>query len=136
MFFACQKNVDFTLRVQDMDYYIIYELYIMILYLKRWIWLRFRPHENLRNLFSRVDASCQEYLTKCHIKNEDPKILALVMKELPKDLEYHLSLLEGPNNGMRSWQIKIKLVHNGQLIAASGVGDLGFLTNVRGHWPN
>ena len=36
----------------------------------------------------------------------------LVMKELPKDLKYHLSLLEGSNNGMRSWHwIKTKLVH-------------------------
>ena len=39
------------------------------------------------------------------------EILAFAMKKLPKDLKYHLSLLEGSNNGMRSWHwIQTKLV--------------------------
>ena len=71
----------------------------------------------LRNLFSRVDALCREYLTKCHFKKEDAENLALVMKELPKVLKYHLSMLEGFNNGMRSWHwVKIKLVHFRKLL--------------------
>ena len=49
---------------------------------------------------------------KMSYQKEDPEILALFMKELLKDLKYHLSLLEGSNNGMRSWHwIKAKLVH-------------------------
>ena len=123
---ACLKNYDFTLRVQDMDYnegaviniWNIINEYIHddeVLYLKevsdKWIRMQFKPYETLRNFFSRIDALCQEFLTKCHIKKEDPEILALVMKELPKDLKYHLQLLEGPNNEVRSWHwIKTKLV--------------------------
>ena len=74
--------------------------------------MRFKPYETLRNFFSRIDALYQEFFTKCHIKKQDGEILALVMKELPKDLQYHLSLLEGTNNDTRSWHwIKTKLVH-------------------------
>ena len=77
----------------------------------KWIRIRLRPYEILRNFFSRIDDLWQEYLVKFHIKKEDPKILALVRKELPPDLKYNLSLLEGSNNGMRSWHwIKTKLV--------------------------
>ena len=65
--------------------------------------MKFKPFETLRNFFSRVDALCQEYLTKCHINKEDPGILALLMKELPKVLKYHLHLLEESNNATRSW---------------------------------
>ena len=73
--------------------------------------MRFRSYETLCNFLSHVDALCQEY-PKFHIKKEDRDILALVMKELPKDLKYHLSLIEGSYNGMRSWHwIKTKFVH-------------------------
>ena len=65
-----------------------------VLYLQevsdKWIWMKFKPYETLRNFFSRIDALCQEYLTKCHIKKEDPEVLTFVMKELLKDLKYHL----------------------------------------------
>ena len=121
------KIVDFTLRVQDMDYeegavmavWNIITEYIHddeVLYWKevsgKWIRMKFRLYETRRHFFSRVDALCQEYLTKCHIKKQDPKILTLVMKELPKDFKYHLQLLEGSNNGIRSWHwIKIKILH-------------------------
>ena len=47
--------------------------------------IKFRPYETLRNFFSRIDALYQECFTKYHFKKEDPEILALVMKELPKD---------------------------------------------------
>ena len=66
----------------------------------------------LYELFSRADALYQEYLTKCSIKIEDQEILALTMKELPKDLKYQLSFLKGSSNGMRSWHwSKTKLGH-------------------------
>ena len=56
------------------------------------------------NEVSRVDALCVEYLTKCHIRKQDPEILALLMKKLPNELKYHLSLLVGSGDGMRSWK--------------------------------
>ena len=50
-----------------------------VLYLKeesgKWIRMKFKPYETLRNFISRFDALCQEYLTKCHLKKEDPEIL-------------------------------------------------------------
>ena len=110
---ACLKSYDFTLRVQDMDYkegavmeiWNIITEYIHddeILYFKevsdKWIRVKFKPYETLRNFFSRIDAFCQEYLTKCHIKKKGPEFLVLVMKELPKDLKYHLQRMEGSNN--------------------------------------
>ena len=54
-----------------------------VIYLKevsdKWIKMRFRPYEKLSSFFSRVDALCQEFLTKCHIKKLDGEIIALVM---------------------------------------------------------
>ena len=111
---ACLKNYDFTLRVQDMNYnegavmtiWNIITEYIHddeVLYLKevsdKWIALHLRPNETLRNFFSRVDSLCAEYLTKCHIKKLDAEILSLVMNQLPNELKYHLSMLEGSGMG-------------------------------------
>ena len=79
-----------------------------VLYLKevsdKWMTMKLRPNGTLQNFFSRVDALCVKYLTTYQIKKLDPEILALVMKELPNELKYHLSLLEGSKDGMRSWQ--------------------------------
>ena len=124
---ACLQNYDFTLRVQDMNYeegavmimWNIITEYIHddeVLYLKevsdKWMNLSLRQNESLRNFFSRVDSVCAEYLSKCHIKKLDAEILALVMKELPLELKYHLSILEGAGDGMRSWHwIKTKIVY-------------------------
>ena len=64
------------------------------------------------DFFSRVDALCAEYLTKCHIKKLDAEILSLVMNQLPNELKYHLSMLEGSGDGLRSWEwIKKKIVY-------------------------
>ena len=49
----------------------------------KWMTMKLRPNETLTNSFSRVDALCVEYLSKCHIKKLDPEISVLVMKELP-----------------------------------------------------
>ena len=87
-----------------------------VLYLEevsdKWMNLQLRHNETLRHFFSRVDSLCAEYLTKCHIKKLDAEILSLVMKELPLELKYHLSLLEGAGDGMRNWHwIKTKIVY-------------------------
>ena len=58
--------------------------------------------QTLRICFSRIDSVCAEYLTKCHINKLNDEIFALVMKELPNELKYHLSLLEGSGDEMRS----------------------------------
>ena len=79
-----------------------------VLYLKEvsdeWMTGQLRPNKSLLNFLSRVDALCAEYLRKCHIEKLDPEILALVMKELPNELKYNPSSLEGSGDGMRSWQ--------------------------------
>ena len=76
-----------------------------VLYFKevsdKWMTMKLRPNEALRNFFSRVNALCAEYLSKCHITKLDLEILALVMKELPNELKCRLSLLEGSGDGMR-----------------------------------
>ena len=81
---ACLQNYDFTLRVQDMNYkegavmtiWNVITEYIhndKVLYLKevseKWMRLQLRSNETLRNVFSRIDSVCAEYLTKCHTKN-------------------------------------------------------------------
>ena len=46
-----------------------------------------------------------EYLTKFHIKKEDAEVVAPVQKEVPKDLKYHLSVIESAVDGgkIRQW---------------------------------
>ena len=47
------------------------------------------------------------------MKDEDPEFLALVSKELPKDLKYRLLLLIRSNNGRKYWHwIKTKMKEN------------------------
>ena len=91
-----------------------------VLYLKKvndkWIRMQFKPFEALRYFFSRIHALCQEFLTKCHNKKEDLEILALVMKELPKDLKYHLQFMGGSNYEVRSWHFSENFNHDMQLI--------------------
>ena len=74
-----------------------------ILYLKgaseKRIRMQLRPNEILRNFLSRIDAMCAVHLKKCHIKKQDSEVLALVMKVLPNELKYHLSLLENREMG-------------------------------------
>ena len=87
-----------------------------VLYLKevsdKWIRMKFNPYQTLHN-YSLVSIRYVKNISQnVKIKKQNPEILALIMKELPKDQKYPLSLLEGSNNVMRSchW-IKTKLVH-------------------------
>ena len=44
------------------------------------------PVEHIKKSFFPVDAVCAEYLTKWHNTKDNAEILALIQKELHKDL--------------------------------------------------
>ena len=68
----------------------------------KWIRMKLHHNESLGIILFQVEALCAAYLTKCHIRKLDPENLVLVIKEVPTELKYQLSLLERSFDGMGS----------------------------------
>ena len=96
---ACLENYDFTLRVHNIDYeegalmkILLKNIYDdEVLHLKdvpdKWIRTKFKSYKTLRNVSSQIDALCQEYLIKCHIKKEDLKKIGISYERITQGFE-------------------------------------------------
>ena len=69
--------------------------------------MQFKPFEALRNFFSRIHALCQEFLTKCHIKKEDPNLCILLRFATDSTIKSDIPPAEEPgrkhDGGRKLW---------------------------------